>query len=285
MPANRHLRNILELNLAILFISTSGALGKYVSMPTFLTVGYRGLFACILLFIFCRWQNINLHVERRDRFNVLMSGIFMGIHWLTYFYALQLSNVAVGMLSLFTFPVITALLEPIVLKTKFEKAHILSGILVLIGIYFLVPEFDLEHSYTRAIGFGILSAFSYSIRNLILKPKVAIYNGTSLMFYQMVVITICLAPFFFAFDHAHFSRDLPALLALALLTTAIGHTLFLFSLKHFTATTASIIGSMQPIYGIIIGIIFLQDFPEGTTLVGGVLILGAVILESIRTRK
>jgi len=59
--------------------------------------------------------------------------------------------------------------------------------------------------------------------------------------------------------------------------------MFLYSFKHFSITTASIISSMQPIYGIIMGIIFLKEYPELTTLIGGALILLSVIIESVRT--
>jgi drug/metabolite transporter (DMT)-like permease len=80
----------------------------------------------------------------------------MGLHWITYFYSLQLSNVAIGMLSLFTYPVMTSLLEPVFLKTQFSKMHLLLGVLVLIGIYFLAPSFDTENDYFLAILIGLL---------------------------------------------------------------------------------------------------------------------------------
>ena len=67
----------------------------------------------------------------------------MVAHWVTYFYALKLSNVAIGMLSMFTFPVMTALLEPFFTKQKINSIHIALALLVLIGIYFLVPDFSI----------------------------------------------------------------------------------------------------------------------------------------------
>ena len=54
----------------------------------------------------------------------------MGTHWVTYFYALQWSNVAIGMLSLFTYPVITALLEPLFFNTRFQLRHLILGALL-----------------------------------------------------------------------------------------------------------------------------------------------------------
>ena len=74
-------------------------------------------------------------------------------------------------------------------------------------------------------------------------------------------------------------------MALAVLTTAIGHTMFLMTFKHFNITTVSILSSVQPIYGIIIGAIFLSEIPKGTTILGGILILSSVVIESIRSKK
>ena len=48
----------------------------------------------------------------------------MGGHWITYFYALKFSNVAIGMLSLYTFPVMTALLEPFFIKVKLDPERL-----------------------------------------------------------------------------------------------------------------------------------------------------------------
>ena len=80
------------------------------------------------------------------------------------------------------------------------------------------------------------------------------------------------------------SQWLPVVV-LALLTTAIGHTLYVLSFKKFSITTASILGSVQPVYGILIGMLFLKEYPSLTTIVGGVLILTAVVIESVRTYK
>ncbi len=277
--------NLMELNLAMVLISTSGALGKYIDMPVPVTIAFRAFLAAFILFLFCKWKKISFEVIKKDRLMIMVSGILLGLHWITYFYALKLSNVAIGMLSLFTYPVITSFLEPLILKTKFQKMHLLLGALVLLGIYFLVPNFSFENTYTKAVGFGVLSAFCYSLRNLFMKDKVAIYHGSTLMFYQLVVLGVVLSPLLFVMDTSGITTQWPALLVLALVTTAIGHTIFLFSFKRFSTTTASIISSIQPVYGIIIGILFLNDVPKIITLVGGTLILTSVIIESVRSYK
>lgn len=283
---NTHLKQLSGLILATLFISTSGVLGKYIAMPSEVIVWFRSSFALVFLYIFCKIKRIDLKVKvKKDHAPLIISSLFMAGHWITYFYALKLSNVALGMLSLFTFPVITALLEPVFIKTKLNPIHIVLGIIVLVGVYILAPDFNLESSQVQGILFGLLSALCYSIRVLILKQHVANYHGSMLMFYQTLVITIVMLPFIFFMDLSGFQSQFPYLILIALLTTAIGHSLMVHSLKFFSATAATIISSIQPIFGIVLAFLFLNEIPHTNTYIGGALILATVVIESIRSKK
>ncbi|OGS69785.1 MAG: multidrug transporter [Flavobacteria bacterium RIFCSPLOWO2_12_FULL_35_11] len=283
---NQHLKHIIELNIAILLISTSGVLGKFVSMPPPVTIWFRCLFAVVILGAYCWYKKIDLKIySKRDFKAILLSSLLFGAHWITYFYALQLSNVAIGMLSLFTYPVITALLEPLFFKTKLNKMHILLGIIALVGIYFLAPEFNLESNHTKGVLFGLISSVFYAIRNLMMKQKIAQYPGSMLIFYQMVVVSLVLWPVLFFFEVKPTSGDWMAILALALFTTAVGHTLFVMSFKNFSIGTASIISSVQPVYGVLFGVFLLNEIPSENTLIGGFLILTTVVIESVHSNK
>lgn len=282
MKKNSLLFHLLELNLAMLFISTSGILGRYISLPIPMTIGIRASLACLALFLFCKYKKFDLKIRGVDRGVVLLGGLLLGMHWVFYFYALQMSNVAIGMLSMFTYPTITTVLEPILLRTKLLKFHIFLGLLVLLGIYLLVPEFNLENETLKAVGFGVFSALCYAIRNIIMKSKVEKYNGSVLMYYQLAVVTALLLPTFFVLDSSQLINYLPAGIVLALLTTALGHTLFLYSFKNFSIGTASIISCIQPVYGIILGALFLNEYPAFSTIVGGSIIIISVVAESIR---
>lgn len=283
---NQHAKNLSILLLGTLFVSTSGVLGRYIAMPAEAIILCRAFLASILMFVFCKYQKIDFTIKsKKDKISFLISGFLMGAHWVTYFYALKLSNVALGMLSIYTYPVITAFLEPFFSKQKINVIHIFLAILVLIGVYILVPEFSLENNELQGILFGILSAFFYALRNLMVKNEVKTYNGSLLMFYQMIVVTVFLIPTLFFSDFSNAIDELPLLLLVALLTTAIGHTLTVNSLQHFSATTTSIISSVQPIFGIIIAYLFVNEIPSFNVYIGGSLILLTVVIESLRSKK
>ena len=283
---NEHFRHILIINLAMLCVSTSGALGRYINLPPPLTIWYRAVFALLFLGLFCFWKKYSFQFDcKKHGFTLFLTGLLMATHWVTYFYALKWSNVAIAMLSMFTFPIMTTLLEPLFLKTKFQTAHLFSGGIILLGIYFLAPSFDVNDTMTQGLLIGLFSAFCYSIRNVILKTKIDNFNGSMLMFYQMTVTIILLLPVLFFYNNENVVSQIPYIVFLGLVTTAIGHTLFLNSFKHFSVSTASIMSGIQPIFGIAIAIIFLNEIPSWRSAIGGGLILTAVVMESLRSGK
>ena len=283
---NRHLYNILILNLGMLCISTSGPLGRFIPLPPPLIIWSRAFVAFLVLGAYCYWKKEKIRrgfVENRS--TIIFSGTLLTLHWVTYFFALQWSGVAIGMLSMFTFPIITVFLEPLFFKTKFHPIHLIFGALILIGIYLLVPSFNYENVQTKGLFMGLFSALAYAFRNLIIKKNVQKFNGSLLMFYQMGITIILLFPVLMFYPLDTFTTQIPYLLFLGLVTTAIGHTLFLNCLTYFTVSTASIMNSIQPIFGIIIAFFFLNETPPASSLIGGGIILITVVIESLRSYK
>lgn len=278
--------HFLELLLASLFISTSGVLGRYIALDPPVIIWCRSFIAFIVLLLYCRYNKINIRFQsKKDILPLLLSAVLLAVHWVTYFYSLKLSNVSIGLLSLYTFPVITTLLEPIFVKSKFSFTQIVLGVFVLIGIYILVPEFDLNNDIVKGVICGLFSALFYALRTLLLKPYVKKYHGTVIMLYQTIVVGIILIPCLFFMDISTIPSQLPYILLLAILTTAIGHTLFVKSLHYFSVSTASIISSIQPVFGIILAFIFLKEIPTFNIYFGGGIILFTVIIEGLRNKK
>jgi len=283
---NPHLYNIIILNLGMLCISTSGPLGRFITLPPPLIIWFRAFVAFFVLGAYCYWKKEKIRrgfVENRS--TIIFSGTLLTLHWVTYFFALQWSGVAIGMLSMFTFPIITVFLEPLFFKTKFHPIHLMFGALILIGIYLLVPSFNYESVQTKGLFMGLFSALAYAFRNLIIKKNIQKINGSLIMFYQMGITIILLFPVLMFYPLDTFTVQIPYLLFLGLVTTAIGHTLFLNCLTYFTVSTASIMNSIQPIFGIIIAFFLLNETPPASSLIGGGIILITVVIESLRSHK
>jgi len=278
-------RHFILLNSAMLCISTSGALGRFISLPPPLTIWSRAVVAFFLLlgYLLLKKKRIRINFQKEGGATIL-SGILIAGHWVTYFFALQWSSVAIGMLSLFTYPMITVLLEPFFFDLRYQKRHLILGLMIMAGVYFLTPSFELDNTATQGVLMGILSSICYSVRNLLMKQKITSINGSVLMLYQMGVTLIILLPAIVKFEVNSYATNLPYILILGVLTTAVGHTLFLNSFKKFSIGTVSIMSGIQPIYGILLGFLFLNEIPSLRSIIGGVLIILTVLIEQKSTQ-
>lgn len=279
-----------QLILAIVVMSTSGVLARAMDVSPELAIWVRCVIAGLALGVVLKFLKLPLWIkEPKARMIVLFSTILFGLHWVTYFYALHYSSVAIGMLSLFTYPVFTAILEPIIVKSKPKLIDLGLSFVAFFGVFFLVPDFDLTNDVTLGVVIGVVSAIAYSLRNIMLKLHVQNHSGITLMFMQVVGLSVLLSPVFLLGDVTlqldMIIVDWWKLLTLGLFTTALGHTLFVVSFKNFSITVISILSTLTPLIGIGLGYLFLDELPQGNVWIGGFLISVAVLVESVKSAK
>ncbi|NNE13777.1 MAG: EamA family transporter [Saprospiraceae bacterium] len=279
-------KELIFLNLGIIFMSTSGIFGRLISIKPELAIFYRCLLAAIMLFLFIRIRKLPYkNIVKDDKRFILLGGGLLAFHWVTYFYALSIHSIAIAILTLHTFPVMTAIFEPLILKTKFHSYHLLLAILVMIGIWIILPSFDIGDKLVLATLFGIVSALSYALRNIWTKKVMSRYNGSVMMFYQVFIAMVVLSPYLFFYESHFTTNDWIFIPCLAFVTTVLGHTLLVSSLKHYSAVTVSLISCIIPIYGVLWGVIFINEIPNSKTIIGGSLILLSFIVESYFSQR
>lgn len=239
-----------------------------------------------ILFLFIKYKKLEYRrINKGHLLYILLGGVLLAVHWVTYFYALSLHSIAIAILTLYTFPAMTAILEPLLLKTPFHTYHIILALLVISGIWVILPGLDTDDNLVVAILFGIFSALTYALRNIWTKKIISSYNESVMMFYQLVICSFILLPYLFVYKCNPTSDDWIFLVCLALITTVIGHTMIVKSLKHFSAITVSLLSCIIPIYGILWGIIFINEIPDRKTVMGGCLILFSFFVESFLSKK
>ena len=123
-----------------------------------------------------------------------------------------------------------------------------------------------------------------NFRNIFMKQKIATVDGSVLMLYQMGVTMVILLPALYYLEPESYIEKLPFILILGVVTTAVGHTLFLNSFKKFSIGTVSIMSGIQPIYGILLGVVFLSEIPSNRSILGGILIILTVLIEQKSTQ-
>lgn len=283
---NSNIQNFLTLNLALLLIATAAPLGNFINLPAPISIWCRCFVALFVVggLILYKKETFKFNVQN-DLLGFVVSSALQGIHWVTYFLALQKAGAGIGIISLFTYPIFTAILEPIMLKQKFHLKYIFLGLLVLVGLFVLTPSFNLENKLTEGIAYGIISAITYAIRNIKMKKYLSVYNSKLLMFYQCFFVVILLSPVFFFYDASNIATQYPYLIFLGVITTGFGHTLLVQSFKYFSATSAALLSCLQPLYAIVQAYFFIDEIPTLNTMIGGLIIILAVVIESLTKQK
>lgn len=279
-------RSLITLHLTVILLGGTGLFASVIPLNAIdITLG-RSIFACIALGIFLRFSGETVLLNQpKDYGLALLLGILIAAHWATYFAAMQYAGVSVGMIALFTFPVITVLIEPIFEKISLVWQDIFSAIAVFVGVALLVPEVSLENDVTLGVLIGIISAILYAFRNLLHRQYFSHYSGAKAMTWQILVAALCLIPF--ASPKIYIADEHTWLLLLLLGTafTALPHALVASALIYLRAKTFSLIACMQPMYGVVLAILLLNESPGIKALIGGILVTSASLYETMNAQK
>lgn len=279
-------KSLINLHLTVMLLGGTALFSKLIPLSALDITFGRSLPAFLFLFAFVKLSGETLRLHcLRDYFIAAGLGIIMAVHWVTYFAAMQFSSVSVGIIALFTFPVITVLLEPFFEKTRILWQDLVSALVVLVGIYMIVPDFSLNNDVTLGVSVGVFSAFLYAMRNLLHRQYFSHYSGAKAMAYQIAVICPCLIWFISDEVIAMDMHVAVLLLLLGTVFTALPHALIAASLKHLRATTFSLVACMQPFYGVVFAIVLLNEAPTWQTLIGGILVVSAAVYETVNTHR
>ena len=275
--------SLFKLHSAILLFGLAGLFGKLLSLSPFIIVLGRAAFAALSLGIILGLSGHQLRVRRwEDLPSFIGLGGLLALHWTTFFHAIQMSTIAIGLLTYATFPAFVTIMEPYFFREKVSPVDVLATGLVVLGIVLIVPSFDLVSGITRGALWGTLSGFSFAILSLLNRKYVKTYSSFVITFYQNAFAALLLLPFFFMETQLPRVRDLLLLFTLGIFCTALAHGLFVKALEHLRAHVASIAACMEPVYGIILALVLLGEVPKPRTVLGGAVILGTALMVTAR---
>lgn len=279
-------RSLISLHITVVLLGGTGLFSQIVPLSAAdITLG-RSLFACLALVVYLWVTGESFKLERRqDYWIAIVLGLLMSAHWVTYFAAMQYAGVSVGMIALFTFPVITVLIEPFFERITLVWQDFVSAIVVFFGIFLVVPDASLNNDTTLGVVIGIFSAVLYAIRNLLHRQRFSHYSGAKAMAWQILVICVVLVPLGSPSLYDATVSTWVLLLTLGTLFTALPHALIAMCLAHLRAKTFSLIACMQPLYGVILAMVLLHENPGWQALLGGLLVTSASIYETMNAQK
>ncbi|TGN19775.1 DMT family transporter [Leptospira idonii] len=257
---------------------------KLLPFPASTIISGRAIFSVIILAAFLLLRKKEIRFQKpSDAFKIFGIGILFGVHWVTYFHSIQVSTVAIGMLSLFTYPMFTAILEPMFTGTKADRYSIFLILFSFCGLFFIVPEFDWNNSQFQGVVWGLISAVLYSLRNILTKQMHTHYSSSSLLFIQLIATSLILLPFADGLiDMISEPKYLLYQVLLAGIFTSLAHTMWIRSFSALSVTTAGVFSTLSPLYGSFAAWLILGELPPERIWLGGGMILFSAIMEVVR---
>lgn len=269
------------LHVAVFLFGLSGLFGKFLDLPSVIIVLGRTFFGALALFIFLRARGTALQLsKKRDAWGMVCLGGLLAFHWYSFFYSIQISTVAIGLLTYSSFPLFTTLLEPWLLKRARRRQEVVLGMVVTLGLILVVPSYDPgSHLFQGAI-WGVISGASFALLQVYNKSYVTRYSGLVIAYYQNLWACLVILPFSGIWMTELSLTEIGILALLGVGCTGFAHALYINSMKLVSAQFASVIAALEPVYGIAFALILFGESPGLKTLIGGAIILGVTIVAS-----
>jgi len=279
-------QSLLEIHAAVVLFGLAGLFGKWLALSPFIIVLGRVFFASLSLSLFFLLTKKSIRIFPAKNYAVfLLLGFILAVHWSAFFHSIQISTVAIGLLSYSGFPVFTAFLEPLFFKEKIKISMTFCALLCLLGVFLIIPRFDLHNSVLRGVLWGLFAGSTFSVLTILNRKLSIKYSSLLITFYQDFWATLFLLPFLFILRPQMASRDILLLLILGIFCTALSHSLFIKGMRHIKAQTAAIISSLEPVYGIVLALLILNEIPAFRTALGGLVILGTTFVVTWKGAK
>ena len=273
-----------EYSFGIFLGSMIPLFAKLVELPSDYLIFWRSAIALFVLFFLLQIRKVKLKLNNKSDFWALIFlGVLFGLNWVLFFKSVQVSSVAIGTLSLFTYPVIASLLEPFVFKERFELKNLIPALILLLGISFLVPEFSLSNQMTTGVVLGLCSSVILATRNVLVRKYTSKYDAQLILFYNILGAFLVLLPsLFMNFKSSISGSDWLYLLILGAFFTPMVHTLLVRAIRRLSARVAGVIGGLNPIFATFYAFLLFGTIPDLRTMIGGCVILSAVFIEAWR---
>jgi drug/metabolite transporter (DMT)-like permease len=284
---NDKLKSYLHLHLIVFIWGFTAILGKLLSIDAIPLVWYRMFLATVFIFIYIKIKKISIDITKRQCINYVIGGVVIAVHWVTFFYAIKISNISIALATMSTGAFFTIFIEALYKKKKINLYELIFGVLAILGLYII---YNAEISLQFGMLVALLSSFLSAVFSVLNADFVKEKSASVISFYEILFGVLAIS-IFLVFNGELLERDFfnldPLdylwLFILSSFCTAYAFIVSVELLKKLSPFTVMLTINLEPIYAIILAIIL---FPENEKMsasfyVGAGLILLTVIVNGV----
>lgn len=274
----------LAILAGVIAVSFSSLFVRLSSAPPLITASYRLIFTFLLIapYTLIRRRQELMDMKPRELLLACLSGLFLALHFATWFTSLKYTTIASSVVIVTLQPVFVVIGSWLLFRERISRISAVGGILALCGSFIIgAGDFRLGMGAFYGDLLALLAAIlvsGYMIIGRKIRGNVAL-SAYTFVVYGSSAATLVLIDLLFSNPFAPYpATDWLLFFALALVCTVGGHTIFNWVIRYVPASTVAVCILGESLGAIVWGALFLREYPGVRQLLGGGVIFGGLYL-------
>lgn len=265
---------------AVMAGSTSGIFGSVIEAPS-MAIGFWRLTLGLPFFavpVLLKNRDTLKQISKKDYAWTFVAGLFLFLHFFTWFSAVKLTNIASASVLASLHPLVVLLVTIFVFKRKVGRRPVMGIIVALLGGTLIA---GLEYNqpgegnflgnvlaFLAAMFMGLYFTVGHEVRKNV--------PGSTYVFLMFFSCWLCFGAGMIASDTPAFgysTKDYVLLIGLTVVCQLCAHAVFNLCFGHVDSLYVSAWESGECVFAIIMGVIFLGQVPSLMQIVGGVIVV------------
>ena len=277
--------------LAAVFYGTNplGALKLYEQgMNTNSVLFSRFSMAWIIISIILIIRKENLKVTKKEFGTLTALGLLFTASSMTLYFSFKYIAAGVASTLLFTYPIMTAVIMGLLFKEKTGLKTIVAIVLSLVGVLLLYWSDASGALNTLGVILVLVSALTYAIYIIVVNRCPLEMSSFKINFYVVLYCAVGMAVFAWLTGNPlrlpHNAVSWFYSVWLAVVPATLSLVLMVYASKYVGATPTAILGALEPLTAVLIGIFVFNEAFGVRLALGIILILSAVIITAYHSK-
>ncbi|HIH75958.1 MAG TPA: DMT family transporter [Methanomassiliicoccales archaeon] len=275
------------LFVAILAVSFASIFVRWSDSDPLVIAGYRMLFASLILAPFAFHERKDAApMDRRTIGYVALTGVVLAVHFFAFISSLRYTSVASSTLLVNFHPLIVGAASVLVLKESSKKT--IAGVTIgFVGVAVIaLTGLGTGESFGNALALlgGVMAAL-YILAGRVLRRTLGIFTYAFSVYLTAAAVLLVSAIINGVSLWPYPTEELLIFLALAVVCTIFGHTVYNWSLRYLPAPVISTSLLGEPILASLLALLILGEIPAWTVVLAAPLVLVGVGLTALDRKQ
>lgn len=279
------LNNTIKYLIAVMIYGTNGFFVHFINASSEFVAMCRGLIGSlfILLVMFASKDLPNKNSINKNLDMLVLSGISLGLNWVFLFAGYKYA-IAITSLLNYLAPIMVIVITSFIYKEKLNNKQIICIFMALVGIVLISGLFDGHISNDiHCFIYGILAAIGF-VSLVLCNRKIKGIKPLDKTVVQLFVSFLTVLPFVIFNNGLPSSLDTTSILILimmGIINTGVAYIFYFGSINTLPVHKIAIIGYIEPVLSIIIGVLVFKEPISMYGVIGAVMILSAALLSEL----